>query len=115
MSRFFIAALFALIAGNASAYTNEGLYLFCKDYAEKGFEAENPEDVACFSYFIAIGEIMIEQCEGFGGFKADFNANYLNASIQQYLNTVANIPSEWNYQPSTYVADAISKIAPKCQ
>lgn len=107
MIRLLIAGVMVLMADNANAMSNGGLYKFCKPFADSGFEISDGSDWACLGYFFGVGETAhITKCT-FNGIGGVHNKETINAVIQDYVNKTQNNPKEWE---TVAVLDVIASM-----
>ena len=124
--RFVVLVLTLLISNNsAAAMTNEGLYKWCKPYADRAFSDEAQDDVLCKAYIIGAFEYAGGLCftmkeaaktdanqaftRSFFGVSKDAN---INALIQAYVNKMKNEPEKWKYAPNAALRQVFTELAP---
>jgi len=110
MIRLLIAGLMVLMAGNAKAIINEDLYLYCKSYSDNDFKPNKSDHINCITYFVGVAELAETLCtiEKYGGL--NYNTEYLDASIQNYLNRMKNNPDQWKYTAALQVWVSLAEI-----
>lgn len=126
LARFVVFGLVLLMTNNyASAMTNEGLYKWCKPFADRAFSANTEEDLYCKGYILGALEYAKGLCytmenqaktdatqayvRSFFGAAEDAN---INALIQAYVNKMNNEPNRWDYTPSAALRQVFNELAP---
>ena len=109
--------LLVFLGQPASALIVGDLYKLCKPYADSGYIATTPGDIACLSYINGFTEAQAATCGVLrNGLKAgditkngviwlskDFAASYVvgvdsKAAVQAFTNWAGNNPAKWNEQ-----------------
>lgn len=126
LARFVVFGLVLLMTNNyASAMTNEGLYKWCKPFADRAFSADTEGDVLCKAYILGALDYAKGLCFTMGEqaktdatqafvrsfFGASKDAN-TNALIQAYVNKMKNEPNKWEYTPNAALRQVFKELAP---
>ena len=130
--------LCVMVSSSTNAASIGGLYKDCKKFADNSFEirlSDNGSGTRCSIYFSAIRDFASEICikwpdeDGFNaGAKNALNvmrkvygvggiddASGINASIQHFVNAVANKPEDWKYSPESDVVKSLQAIGGACK
>ena len=114
-------AMAFLSPATSSAITVGDLYKDCKSLADRSFKFEGIDDVGCFVYFSAVRDMASSICSDktanesyrlqYGVGVVD-GANAIQASIQHFVHSAANKPTEWQYKAAYDVLASLQAIGP---
>ena len=125
--RVLILTLILLVPLSSSSFamTNEGLYKWCKPWADRAFEMKEYDDLNCLAYVTGALEYAIHICyimteaakedsssayaRSFFGASKDANPR---AVIQAYVNKMKNEPERWKYTPNAALQKVFTEVAP---
>ena len=123
--RTIITALFLIVfSQSAGALTNQDLYEYCKPYADAAFDFSKMEDpinsIVCITYFTAIGSLIGQACDSnsinyeIDGMKPNYEPQNLDATVQDYVNKISEMPKYWRFDASLAVALSHKNISGDC-
>ena len=130
--------LCVMVSSSTNAASIGGLYKDCKKFADNSFEirlSDKGSGTRCSIYFSAIRDFASEIClkwpdedsynaqtkstlkvvrkiYGVGGIN---DASGINASVQHFVNVVANKPEDWKYSPERDVVKSLQAIGGTCE
>ena len=130
--------LYVMVSSSTNAASIGGLYKDCKKYADNSFEiglSDKGSGTRCTIYFSAIRDFASEICIKWSkedGYNAQVKSTLnvvrkiygvggindtsdINASIQHFVNVVANKPEDWKYSPERDVIKSLQAIGGTCE
>ena len=123
--RAIITALFLILfSQSAGAISNQDLYKFCKSYTDVGFDLSKMENstsgLICMTYFRAIGDLVSQACFAnfstyeIDGKKPNFETENLEATMQEYVNTISEMPKYWKFNANVNIVHSHLYISGEC-
>jgi hypothetical protein len=124
MRTIITAQFLILFSQSAGALTTGDLYKFCKSYTDAGFDISKMEDsvdaLICQSYFDAIGGLLGQACFvtsvniEISDMKPNYEPENIEATIQEYVNTMSESPEYWKFDAALAVALSHKNISGEC-
>ena len=125
LSIIFGGFLGIMFTSPANALATGHLYEYCKPLAARGFKVVDNNDIQCLVYFDAVLGFARKICFETKTTNLDITrlafgiepgmSKNLNAAIQSFINNVAKVPEDWEYEAAAHVINALQTTHAECQ